>query len=385
MEYQVQIIESLQRTATVSATSENEAVRLARRLYEKEEIVLDSNDFVGVDFSLSTDFPSSQTSENFHLHTNEDYSQRDPSSSKIRNLGRVPLFYKSPNRDFTLLQGDCTQLLPQFSFSFDMIFADPPYFLSNGGISVQSGKVVCVDKGDWDKGGSPEHIDHFNEEWLRCCRDHLKENGTIWVSGTYHNIFSVANKLTQLGFKILNVITWAKTNPPPNISCRYFTYSTEFVIWARKQQKVPHYYNYALMKQLNGDKQMTDVWRLPAIARWEKSQGKHPTQKPLSLLARIILASTKPGAWVLDPFAGSSTTGIAANLLGRRYLGIEREEEFLRLSRARREEIESFAMAADYRHRIKDIAALEQMGHPTEWLGIEGLASEESTAIDLPF
>ena len=385
MEYQVQIIESLQRTATVSATSENEAVRLARRLYEKEEIVLDSNDFVGVDFSLSTDFPSSQTNENFLLHKNEDNSLRDPSSSEIRNLGRGPLFYKSPNRDFTLLQGDCTQLLPQFSFSFDMIFADPPYFLSNGGISVQSGKVVCVDKGDWDKGGSPEHIDHFNEEWLRCCRDHLKENGTIWVSGTYHNIFSVANKLTQLGFKILNVITWAKTNPPPNISCRYFTYSTEFVIWARKQQKVPHYYNYALMKQLNGDKQMTDVWRLPAIARWEKSQGKHPTQKPLSLLARIILASTKPGAWVLDPFAGSSTTGIAANLLGRRYLGIEREEEFLRLSRARREEIESFAMAADYRHRIKDIAALEQMGHPTEWLGIEGLASEENAAIDLPF
>ena len=350
MEYQVQIIESLQRTATVSATSENEAVRLARRLYEKEEIVLDSNDFVGVDFSLSGN----------------------------QDLNKFPLFYKSPNRDFTLLQGDCTQLLPQFSFSFDMIFADPPYFLSNGGISVQSGKVVCVDKGEWDKGGSPEHIDHFNEEWLHCCRDHLKDGGTIWVSGTYHNIFSVANKLTQLGFKILNVITWAKTNPPPNISCRYFTYSTEFVIWARKQQKVPHYYNYALMKQLNGDKQMTDVWRLPAIARWEKSQGKHPTQKPLSLLARIILASTKPGAWVLDPFAGSSTTGIAANLLGRRYLGIEREEEFLRLSRARREEIESLAIADDYRHRIKDIAAMEGFG--------DGVSvSEEIPAIDLPF
>ena len=290
----------------------------------------------------------------------------------------IQSFYKSPNRDFTLLQGDCTQLLPLFSFPFDMIFADPPYFLSNGGISVQSGKVVCVDKGEWDKGGSPEHIDHFNEEWLRCCRDHLKEGGTIWVSGTYHNIFSVANKLTQLGFKILNVITWAKTNPPPNISCRYFTYSTEFVIWARKQQKVPHYYNYALMKQLNGDKQMTDVWRLPAIARWEKSQGKHPTQKPLSLLARIILASTKPDAWVLDPFAGSSTTGIAANLLGRRYLGIEREEEFLELSRARREEIESLAIADDYRHRIKDIAAMEGFGDGAS-------VSEECPAVDLPF
>ena len=198
-------------------------------------------------------------------------------ASEKKAVRRVHQLYKSPNHDFTLLQGDCTELLPQFSFLFDMIFADPPYFLSNGGISVQSGKVVCVDKGDWDKGGSPEHIDRFNELWLSCCRDHLKDNGTIWVSGTYHNIFSVANKLTQLGFKILNVITWAKTNPPPNISCRYFTYSTEFVIWARKLPKVPHFYNYTLMKHLNADKQMTDVWRLPAIARWEKSQEKGGT------------------------------------------------------------------------------------------------------------
>lgn len=129
----------------------------------------------------------------------------------------------------------------------------------------------------------------FNLEWLGLCRDKLKENGTIWISGTYHNIFSVANCLTELGYKILNVITWAKTNPPPNISCRYFTYSTEFIIWARKSEKKPHYFNYDLMKQINGDKQMTDVWHLPAIARWEKSFGKHPTQKPLALLARIIM------------------------------------------------------------------------------------------------
>lgn len=290
----------------------------------------------------------------------------------------IESFYKSPNRDFTLLQGDCIELMDEFDFKFDMIFADPPYFLSNGGISVQSGKVVCVDKGEWDKGGSPERIDQFNEEWIRCCRHHLKDNGTIWISGTYHNIFSVANKLTQLGFKILNVVTWAKTNPPPNISCRYFTYSTEFVIWARKLPKVPHYYNYALMKMLNEDKQMTDVWRLPAIARWEKSQGKHPTQKPLSLLSRVILASTQPGAWVLDPFAGSSTTGIAANLLGRRYLGIEREGEFLRLSRARREELESPSVVVDFRHRIKDIALMDaQQGN--------GFVGEDLPFIDLPF
>ena len=268
-------------------------------------------------------------------------------------------YYCSPPRDFILLHGDTFELLPQFNFKFDMIFADPPYFLSNGGISVQSGNVVCVNKGDWDKGMSPEEINDFNLQWLSLCRDKLKDNGTIWISGTYHNIFSVANSLTQLGYKILNVVTWAKTNPPPNISCRYFTYSTEFVIWARKCEKVPHYYNYELMKRINGDRQMTDVWRLPAIAPWEKSCTKHPTQKPLGLLSRIILASTEPGAWILDPFAGSSTTGIAANLLGRRYLGIEREEKFAAIGKARREEIEDVRIYDTYRHKIPDVVKAE--------------------------
>ena len=264
-------------------------------------------------------------------------------------------YYKSPSHDFNLICGDTFEILPQFDFRFDMIFADPPYFLSNGGISVQSGKVVCVNKGDWDKGMSQEDINEFNLKWISLCRDKLKENGTIWISGTYHNIFSVANALTQLGFKILNVITWAKTNPPPNISCRYFTYSTEFIIWARKQEKVAHYYNYELMKHINDDKQMTDVWRLPAIAPWEKKCGKHPTQKPLCVLSRIILASTKPRAWILDPFAGSSTTGIAANLLGRQYLGIERDEKFAAISKDRREEIENLDNYFGFQGKIADI------------------------------
>lgn len=264
-------------------------------------------------------------------------------------------YYKSKNQDFTLLNGDCTTLLPQFNFKFDMIFADPPYFLSNGGISVQNGKIVCVDKGEWDKGRTNEFINEFNLRWLLLCRDKLKENGTIWISGTYHNIFSVANALQQLGFRILNVITWAKTNPPPNISCRFFTYSTEFIIWARKYEKKPHYYNYELMKHINGDKQMTDVWQLPAIARWEKSCGKHPTQKPLSLLTRIILASTESNAWILDPFAGSSTTGIAASLVGRRFLGIEQEKKFLALSKARREELDNLNLRSEYFGKIKDL------------------------------
>lgn len=268
-------------------------------------------------------------------------------------------YYYSPPRDFILFNADTFELLPQFSFRFDMIFADPPYFLSSGCISVQSGKVVCVDKGDWDKSMSQEEINAFNMRWLSLCREKLKDNGTIWISGTYHNIFSVANCLTQLGYKILNVITWAKTNPPPNISCRYFTYSTEFIIWARKSEKVAHYYNYELMKHINDDKQMTDVWRMPAIAPWEKSCGKHPTQKPLGLLSRIILASTRAGAWVLDPFAGSSTTGIAANLLGRRFLGIEREEEFAAISKARREELENVRTFAIYKRKIPDIVKAE--------------------------
>ena len=268
-------------------------------------------------------------------------------------------YYKSPTHDFNLICGDTFEILPQFNFKFDMIFADPPYFLSSGGISVQSGKVVCVDKGDWDKSMSQEDINAFNLKWLSLCREKLKDNGTIWISGTYHNIFSVANCLTQLGYKILNVITWAKTNPPPNISCRYFTYSTEFIIWARKSEKVPHYYNYELMKAINGDKQMTDVWRQPAIAPWEKTCGKHPTQKPLGLLSRIILASTQAGAWILDPFAGSSTTGIAANLLMRKFLGIEREEEFAVISKARREEIENGRTFATYKRKIPDIVKAE--------------------------
>lgn len=287
-------------------------------------------------------------------------------------------YYRSENRDFTLLQGDCMELLSQFDFKFDMIFADPPYFLSNDGISFQSGKIVSVNKGEWDKGKSSEEINDFNMRWLSACRNKLKDNGTIWISGTYHNIFSVATALKSLGYKILNVVTWAKTNPPPNISCRYFTYSTEFVIWARKSAKVPHRFNYELMKLLNDGKQMTDVWRLPAIERWEKSCGKHPTQKPLALLTRIILASTDENTWILDPFAGSSTTGIAACLTGRRYLGIEKEKEFVVISKNRRIELDDINKWTEYRSRIKDIGKSCQLEVP-------GIASEPSIAYDLPF
>ena len=249
----------------------------------------------------------------------------------------IPAF-QSTNYDFTLYQGDCMQvigLLPDNSL--DAIFADPPYFLSNGGISVQSGKQVCVDKGDWDKGGTPEHIYQFNKQWLSLCRPKLKDNGTIWISGTHHNIFVVQRCLQELGYKILNVVTWQKSDPPPNLSCRYFNFSTELVIWARKHEKKPHKFNYETMKQLNGGSQMTDVWRIPAVGMWEKTCGKHPTQKALRLLYRVVLASTNEGNTILDPFAGSSTTGIAANLLGRNFIGIEQDKSFIELSKRRRE------------------------------------------------
>lgn len=283
----------------------------------------------------------------------------------------VESYFSSKDKSFNLLLGNCVELLNQFEFKFDMIFADPPYFLSNGGISYQGGKIVRVDKGIWDISHGEEADNRFNFDWIKACREKLREEGTIWISGTYHNIFSIANCLKKLGFKILNVVTWAKTNPPPNISCRYFTHSSEFIIWARKSQKIPHYFDYSLMKEMNGGKQMTDVWYLPAIAQWEKSCTKHPTQKPLALLSRIILASTKSKAWILDPFAGSSTTGIAANLLNRNYVGIDQESFFLDISKCRRLEIENPILASTFRHKI-----LKQLGHS----GISEFSNESFTA-----
>ncbi len=262
-------------------------------------------------------------------------------------------YFKSNDKNFYLLYGDTMELLSQFEHKFDMVFADPPYFLSNNGMSIQNGKIVSVNKGKWDKSEGFQFINEFNRQWLTLVRDKMKENATIWISGTMHNIFSIGQLLTELGFKVLNVITWEKNNPPPNFSRRYFTHSTEQIIWARKDQKTPHYFNYELMKQLNGGKQMKDVWKLPAIARWEKSCGKHPTQKPLSVLTRLILASTRPNAWILDPFTGSSTSGIAANLINRRFLGIDKELDFLEISKNRKLEIENSITASIYRQKIR--------------------------------
>jgi site-specific DNA-methyltransferase (adenine-specific) len=279
---------------------------------------------------------------------------------------KVAPYFISKDKSFTLYKGDTMDMIPKLDVKFDMVFADPPYFLSNNGLSIQSGKIVSVNKGEWDSSNDYNYVNQFNREWLSKVRERMKEDATIWISGTIHNIFSIGQILTELDFKILNVITWEKNNPPPNFSCRFFTHSTEQIIWARKSSKVPHFYNYDLMKSINEKKQMKDVWKLPAIARWEKNCGKHPTQKPLSVLTRIILASTKPSSIILDPFAGSSTTGIAASLIGngRKFVGIDNEIDFLDLSIRRLnelgdkdkfDEILSKINGADLKSILKDI------------------------------
>ena len=244
-------------------------------------------------------------------------------------------FYK--DKTAALYLGDSFELLEKMKANYvDMIFADPPYFLSNGGFSNSGGKVVSVNKGDWDKLSTFEEKHEFNRKWIRLAKKVLKPDGTIWISGTLHNIYSVGMALEQEGFKILNNITWQKTNPPPNLSCRYFTHSTETVLWARKNDKsARHFFNYELMKEMNGGKQMKDVWTGNLTSQKEKTFGKHPTQKPLYLLKKILLASTRENELVLDPFCGSGTTGVACKLLNRKFIGIDNDAEFIALSKER--------------------------------------------------
>jgi site-specific DNA-methyltransferase (adenine-specific) len=246
------------------------------------------------------------------------------------------VYYDNPEHSVRLLKGDCIEILNRArENSVDMIFADPPYFLSNGGITCHAGKMVSVNKGKWDKSKGVEENHKFILEWLKACQRVLKHHGTIWVSGTTHIIYSVGFAMQEVGYKILNDIIWYKRNAPPNLSCRYFTHSTEIVLWAAKNAKSKHYFDYQLMKEMNQGKQMRNVWEISSPPTEEKKFGKHPTQKPVELLKRIILASTKEGDLVLDPFCGSSTTGVAAVLLDRKYVGIDLEEDYLQLSKMR--------------------------------------------------
>lgn len=241
--------------------------------------------------------------------------------------------------EFVLLQGDSVEQMKHITQKVDVVFADPPYFLSQGVSRCINGVWKSFEKGEWDRATNLENINAFNRQWLSACRDVMKDNGTIWVCGTYHNIFSVATCMSELGFKILNIITWQKSDAKPTLSKNFFNFTTEYIIWARKSASKPHFFNCDLMTQLNGGTRMTDVWRIPFVSSWEMKCGQHPTQKPLRLLYRILLASTKEGETILDPFAGSCTTGIAANLLGRKFIGIDQSKEFLDLGIRRKQEI----------------------------------------------
>jgi len=280
------------------------------------------------------------------------------------------LIFRSDSPFVRLYHGNCLELLDAIAAKypagrFDAIFADPPYFLSNGGITCHAGKMVKVDKGDWDISRGPELNHEFNLEWLRRCQRVLKPNGTLWVSGTHHVIFSIGYALQQLGYKILNDIAWEKPNPPPNLSCRYFTHSTETILWAAKNDKSKHVFNYQEMRQITG-KQMKTVWRDVTSDEWqvtgkdaaseiaspdtrhlspiwtitapgkdEKAFGKHPTQKPVALVERCLLASTNENDLVLDPFLGGGTTAIAAIRLKRGVVGIELDEAHAQLAMKR--------------------------------------------------
>jgi site-specific DNA-methyltransferase (adenine-specific) len=255
--------------------------------------------------------------------------------------------FDDPKHHLRIYQADCLDLLAQIPpSSVDLVFADPPYFLSNGGITCHAGKMVSVNKGSWDVSKGPDANHEFNRSWLAACQRVLKPNGSIWVSGTAHVIHSVGFAMQQLGFKLLNDISWVKPNPPPNLSCRYFTHATETIIWAAKDKKSRHTFNYKLMKETNRGKQMKSVWEIKPPETWEKKFGKHPTQKPVALLERILLSSTNEGDLVLDPFSGSGTTVLAALRTKRRAIGIEIESKYIEQTRKRLHEKQFGAVTA---------------------------------------
>ncbi len=257
---------------------------------------------------------------------NKSSGSRSPGSKPHHSLVPMsPAFHDRKNH-IEIFQGDCREILAAMpAESVDLIFADPPYFLSNGGITCHAGKMVSVNKGAWDKSLGAEANHEFNREWLAACQRVLKPNGSIWVSGTSHVIHSVGFAMQQLDFKLLNDVSWVKPNPPPNLSCRYFTHATETIIWAAKNKKSRHTFNYKLMREANAGKQMKSVWTIPPPESWEKRAGKHPAQKPVALIERILLASSNEGDLILDPFAGSGTSAVAAFRLSRQIISIEME------------------------------------------------------------
>ena len=259
-----------------------------------------------------------------------------PSGEPVVAPQLPPPVFDDPKHHVRIYQGDCLEILAAFPENcVDLVFADPPYFLSNNGITCHAGRMVSVNKGDWDRSRGADANHEFNRAWLAACQRVLKPNGTIWVSGTSHVIHSVGFAMQQLGFKLLNDISWVKPNPPPNLSCRYFTHATETIIWAAKNNKSRHTFHYQLMKDMAGGRQMKSVWEVLPPSREEKRFGKHPTQKPVALLERIILASSNEGEMVLDPFMGSGTTAVTALRSSRSIVGIELDDGFVSLTLSR--------------------------------------------------
>lgn len=243
------------------------------------------------------------------------------------------------NDYYKLIHGDCIKILDSFPDKcFNMIFADPPYFLSNGGITCKNGKMACVDKGEWDKSKGLTNDFDFTHTWLKNCDRVLKDDGTVWISGTYHNIHMIGYILNLMGYYIINEISWIKPNAPPNMGCRCFTASHETLLWAKKDKRQKHIFNYKFMKELNEGKQMRSFWIIPTTPKREKIFGKHPTQKPEKLLYRCIMACTNEGDLILDPFCSSGTTGVVAIKNKRRFIGIDINQEYLEISRKRIED-----------------------------------------------
>ncbi len=246
-------------------------------------------------------------------------------------------FFCIPRR-VRLYRGDAiTEMSKLRKESVDLIFADPPYRLSNGGFSCHAGRRVPVDKGAWDRSRGAESDFAFHEGWIAACRRVLKPNGTLWVSGTYHSIYACGYALQKGGWHILNEISWCKPNAPPHLARRMFAACHETLIWARKSKQAKHVFHYDEMRAMPGNadfmkkeqRQMRSVWAINTPAASEKMHGKHPTQKPLALLDRIIRACTNEGDLVLDPFCGSATTGVAALSRRRKFIGIDAESGFL--------------------------------------------------------
>lgn len=270
-------------------------------------------------------------------------TSKQPSQSNLRS------YFENKDNSFVLYLGNCLAVMSQLpANSIDMVFADPPYNLSNDGFSLHAGKRVSVNKGNWDKSRGFKDDYDFHYRWLNACKRILKPGGTLWVSGTYHSIYQCGHALQSLDYHIMNDIAWFKPNGSPNLSCRYFTASHETLIWARKDKNVKHFFNYHLMKEggwpedfiKKPNLQMRSVWAIYPPKKSEKVFGKHPTQKPVELLKRIILASTKPNATILDPFTGSSTTGIVSSIIGgRKFIGIDTDKNYLDLSIKRFKEI----------------------------------------------